>query len=100
MKIYDCIILDEIGNDFDFNINRISSRLRCSKSIIIDRIEALINEGYIDILDNRFILTELGDDIRLSAENYSYDRKNIDDFNLRQEYNWEKIYIPEDNVFD
>lgn len=99
-KIYDCIILDEIGNNSDFNFNNISSQLRCSKSIIIDRIESLIDDGYIEIIDNCFVLTELGYKSRLSAENYSYDRKNINDFNLKCEYDWGKIYIPKADVFD
>lgn len=98
IKIYDCIILDEIENNF--NLNKISSQLRCSKSIIIDRIEALIDEGYIEIVDNCFVLTELGQNMRLFAEKYSYDRKNIDDFNLKHEYDWKIIYIPKEDVFN
>ena len=99
-KIYDCIILDEIDKNRDFSLNKLSSQLRCSKSIIIDRIETLIGDGFIDIANNGFILTESGRNIKLSAENYSYNIASLNDLNETLEYDWQKIYIPKEDVFN
>lgn len=99
-KVYDCIILDEIGKNPDLSFNKLSTILRCSKSMIIDRIEEFIEKGLIDIDNEQFLLTEYGHEMRLSIENYSYNKACVNRPYTTEEFNWEIAYFPSEDIFD
>ena len=99
LKTYDCIILNEIEKNPDFSFNKLSNILKCSKSIIIDRIEELIESGLIIIDNEQFILTDNGKQLKLTTKIYSYDMENITTIGT-DEFEWEIAYFPSEDIFD
>ena len=99
-EIYDSIILNEIEENNDLNLNQISSKLKCSKSIIVSRIDDLINKGYIKISENNFVLTIMGKSKKLSNEIFLYKNRDNQKLSNKSMYDWKRIYIPSKDIFD
>lgn len=100
LAIYDGIILNEIEENNDLKLNQLSSKLKCSKSIIVSRIDDLIDKGYIEIFQNNFVLTQKGKSAKIPCEIFSYDTDNDRLSGETDMYDWQKIYIPPEGIFD
>lgn len=101
LVIYDRIILNEIDKNPDLNINQLSLQLKCSKTILISRIDHLIDNGYIAISCRKFTLTPAGKAMKISDEIFPYKNNySINECDNKPDFDWHIVYTPKDDIFN
>lgn len=94
---YDLMILNEIGKREKIEIDELSSIIKCSSYIIIERIEYLLEEDLICFDDDKFHLTPSGKNLSLPYD-FSFDIN--DNYEDDIEFDCHKFYLPSKNIFD
>ena len=100
--IFDCILLNEINKNPNVSFDKLSSLLKCSKTIIINRIELLLKEKLLYITAEGFVLTKSGQLKKLDSTPYnkgSAPTLNTQAFSKSSSFKWDIDYIPDESSF-
>lgn len=100
---FDCILLNEINKNPHISFDKLSASLKCSKTIIIDRIESLLREESLILTQEGFILTQKGHFKKLDTtpyeKNFSEDQHSQIDLKSTI-FKWDIDYIPDESNFE
>ena len=100
---FDCILLNEINKNPNVSFDKLSSLLKCSKTIIINRIELLLKEKLLYVTTEGFFLTKSGQLKKIDSTPYnkvSIPTLNTQDTSKSSSFKWDIDYIPDESSFE
>ena len=88
LYLHDRIILGYLAEHPDFSYNRLSKLLNCSKVMIDERLQLLIENEYVLVTRDGVLLTKEGKNEKIDFVQPTEPKK-------REEFIWDMLYIPE-----
>lgn len=102
-RFFDCILLNEINKNPNISFDKLSASLKCSKTIIIDRIELLLREESLILTQEGFILTKRGHFKKVTTTPYEKifsEGKHSQNDIKSPFFRWDIDYIPDESSFE
>ena len=87
----DLMILNEASHSADVRDGIISTKLSVSRSVVMERLRSLLQNGYIFEDNGQIGLTQCGKDV---VEYLELDNLNSNTTLKKDTYNWDFLYIP------
>jgi len=101
MKFYDYIIIDAIKDNSDFSITKVAMKMNCPRSFITARLESLLNNSYIEMVDDLPSLTEKGRQTWFPVGHLCRNGSIKSDNSSKYEFfDWTSLYIPKPENFN
>lgn len=90
----DNIILSSINEYGQLSDTGLAQRLHCPRTLLLSRLQYLLNEGYVYLVSDKYILSDRGKTkwiplyIRTSSDYNLYDEQPT--------FDWTELYIPQE----